>query len=174
MSYSGSSEKHQYVFQELSETSTCRYVVPPHSASSRRLSTPQRKRLHTARRVGSDANGTCRVIAPRADLRRHTTDLVPAHVEQVLEIAGPRSGARRPGAVSGESQPVRKAQTQTLRGDGPQRSDSLGYRRRHAKVAGKNGSCGNCSLLESEPNANQIGGLREPARRYTPCSRATR
>src|SRR5437762_2066291 len=66
---------------------------------------------------------------------------------------------------------LRKVQAQTLRGDGPQRSDSLGYRRRRAKVAGKDGSCGNCSLLESEPNANQIGSLREPARRYTPCSR---
>src|SRR5437762_12861843 len=66
---------------------------------------------------------------------------------------------------------LRKVQAQTLQGDGPQRSDSLGYKRRHAKVAVKRWYCGNCSLLESEPNANQIGSLREPAGRYTPCSR---
>src|SRR5439155_11195239 len=60
---------------------------------------------------------------------------------------------------------------QTLQGDGPQRSDSLGCRRHNAKVAGKNGRCGNCSLIESESNANQIGSLHESARRYVPCSR---
>src|SRR5205823_12714614 len=66
---------------------------------------------------------------------------------------------------------VRKVQAQTLRGDPPQRSDSLGCQRRHAKVAVKRWYCGNCSLLESEPDSNQIGSLREPAGRYTPCSR---